>query len=406
MNNSKDTTFQHKVQRRLCVDLADRSIPGIILYVLVWLAIIFPSMTYFGSESRYDIIYDLTAAVLGAALLRLVLVAWVKRHIVTMSAATIDQLITLGVIISSLAWGLSVAYLIALNTFQEALLPLIVSTAGICAGGSASLAPSRKLVALMLCGTLIPGTVALQLSNFPFSASMAMLCAIYILAMYSISNIQRKEYFNALLSNFKLEEQAAKLAELSTLDGLTGLRNRRFFEDRQLDEFRRAQRDHKEISLILLDLDHFKQINDQHGHLIGDECLREMARALTQKFNRTMDTLARVGGEEFAVLLPGTSLENAMTLADELRRHIASLRLQYADTRIQMTASLGVSTVRPNYEDSAYSLFERADSALYEAKRSGRNRVASAPVIDLHKARENPVSDTSTRCYSQWRMMG
>ncbi len=257
----------------------------------------------------------------------------------------------------------------------------MVSTAGICAGGTASLAPSRKLVAIFLACTLIPGTTALILVNFKFSSSIALLCGVYILAMYYISNIQRKEYFNALLSNFKLEEQALKLAELTTLDALTGLRNRRFFEERQLDEFRRAQREHTEIALILLDIDHFKQINDRHGHLIGDECLREMARTLMQKFNRSMDTLARIGGEEFAVLLPGTSLEHAMTLANELRKHVASIKLNLGDACIHMTASFGVAHIMPEHEDSVSALFEAADIALYEAKRSGRNRVGCAPPV-------------------------
>jgi diguanylate cyclase (GGDEF)-like protein len=382
MNTYIKPKYQQRASKQLYQDLASRSFLGVIFYVTAWAALILPQYSYFFSSPRIHTTLVLSTIIASAALIRLLAIFIYRAHC-SKNNNNEGKLLLIGATISSSAWGFSSAYLVLSPAFQDIITQLMLCTTGICAGGLASLAPSKRFLAFFLAPMLVPPTIALVLLDHPFSNSQAALSALLFFAMFGISNIQRKEYFNALNSQYQLEEKSALLAELSTLDPLTGLKNKRYFEEKLNDEFHRAIRDSKPISLILIDLDHFKQVNDIYGHLIGDECLKEMSRTLTTKFNRSMDTLARVGGEEFAVLLPTLPHDKAMLLADKLRRQIENISIRYADETISITASLGVATLYPTEENNAHELFHRADVALYEAKRQGRNRVACAPVFDL-----------------------
>ena len=158
-------------------------------------------------------------------------------------------------------------------------------------------------------------------------------------------------------------------------DPLTGLGNRKGLEEALDKEIVRAERYEHHFSLLFLDLDHFKQVNDAHGHLGGDTVLIKFA-ALLERLVRDCDSVFRFGGEEFAVLLPNTSLEGAEQLADRLRAETSTLQIQYNGQRINLTISIGVTAHQPG--DTRAVLMERVDRALYRAKEAGRNCVASA----------------------------
>lgn len=170
-----------------------------------------------------------------------------------------------------------------------------------------------------------------------------------------------------------LASQVGEFQRLSSTDGLTGVHNHRHFQERLREEFRRAQRYDDALSLILLDLDHFKDVNDRFGHAAGDRVLREVASALQQGVRDT-DLVARYGGEEFAVLLPRTHLTCALTVAERVRRELRALR-SGDEGRLQVTASLGVSSFPHRAVLSPEQLLLTADEALYQAKREGRDRV-------------------------------
>ena len=168
------------------------------------------------------------------------------------------------------------------------------------------------------------------------------------------------------------EEAVAKLQEYADRDGLTGIANRRFFEARLRDEYTRWQRYGGDMSVLLFDLDHFKKINDQFGHGVGDTVLREMAQRVSQVV-RVQDTFGRFGGEEFALLLPCTPLEDAMLVAEKIRHTIGDAPVDVQGVSVPVTASVGGAAARvgvPNYD----VLINEADAALYSAKRQGRNR--------------------------------
>jgi diguanylate cyclase (GGDEF)-like protein len=166
-----------------------------------------------------------------------------------------------------------------------------------------------------------------------------------------------------------LEQANSRLEALSLEDDLTGIANRRYFERALADEWNRARRREHPLALILLDLDHFKLLNDRRGHPAGDACLRRVGAFLADSVKRSGEVVARFGGEEFAILLPGVDNEGAIRVAEVLREGIERLGM--------VTASCGVAAIIPNSE-TAELLVANADRALYAAKHSGRNCVRVA----------------------------
>jgi len=169
-----------------------------------------------------------------------------------------------------------------------------------------------------------------------------------------------------------------ELRELSITDALTGVHNRRHFEKTFDEELAQARRRQQPLSVIILDLDHFKRINDTYGHLVGDECLKLVAGALRQRLARAGDLVARYGGEEFAILLPATAQQDATQLADSLRVGIEQLELVINSQHIPLSASLGVAGWIPAAGESYEKLIGAADAALYQAKHRGRNCTVAA----------------------------
>ena len=181
---------------------------------------------------------------------------------------------------------------------------------------------------------------------------------------------EQQKYEDCLLGyQMELERANFKLQALATTDGLTGIRNRAAFDAALIEAYARARDQSSLLSILLIDVDHFKSFNDSFGHLVGDEVLRAVAQAL-QNAVRTTDFLARYGGEEFAVILPDTDMEGAMILAERCRRAIAGTAWQSR----AVTISVGVATVCAETPDGE-SLVREADEALYRSKELGRNRV-------------------------------
>jgi len=192
----------------------------------------------------------------------------------------------------------------------------------------------------------------------------------YVLVMRDVS--ARKE----------LEQQ---LKALANTDGLTNLLNRRAFDEGVEREWKRALRDGTALSLLLLDIDHFKSFNDSYGHQAGDDCLRRVASVIMGAL-RVTDIVARYGGEEFVAILPSTDRNGALRAAETVRASIAALEITHLDNcegSGRVSVSLGVASTTPAHTGRAMSaqlLLKTADNALYEAKRSGRNRIAAANV--------------------------
>ncbi|MCE0759337.1 diguanylate cyclase [Marinobacter sp. G11] len=175
----------------------------------------------------------------------------------------------------------------------------------------------------------------------------------------------------------ELEQANDQLRSMSLTDGLTRVANRRRFDDKLDIEWNRAMRHDQELSLLMLDIDHFKKVNDSFGHLVGDDCLVSLAATLQGEILRASDLVARYGGEEFAVLLPATDGEGARQVAERMRQAVAGKPVPSGQggTPVELTISVGVATMRPAIGAGSQELVRRADEALYAAKTNGRNRV-------------------------------
>jgi len=178
----------------------------------------------------------------------------------------------------------------------------------------------------------------------------------------------------------ELEKVKNQLEMMSRRDGLTGIANRSFFEETLDREWKISARNGEVFSVVMLDIDFFKQYNDTYGHLAGDECLRQVAQTAAQNVLRPRDLVARFGGEEFAVILPDTPLEGALNIAERLRQAILNLKIPHANSQVALpepivTISLGVASMRASADTSPSEVLAQADKALYLAKSQGRNCV-------------------------------
>jgi diguanylate cyclase (GGDEF)-like protein len=196
----------------------------------------------------------------------------------------------------------------------------------------------------------------------------------------SILEARNKE-LNA--TRIQLQDANSQLLKLVSIDGLTGIANRRHFDEVLTREVRRCLRERQPLSLILCDIDGFKRYNDSYGHARGDDTLKRVAQAVEKTFRRAGDLAARYGGEEFAIVLPGIEARRAWLFADRLRRNIWRLTIPNAVSPVadRVTISAGVATALPDRIYGIEELIQAADTALYRAKGNGRNRVeAHAPV--------------------------
>jgi diguanylate cyclase (GGDEF)-like protein len=179
----------------------------------------------------------------------------------------------------------------------------------------------------------------------------------------------------------ELEQANQMLARFSYLDAVTGIANRRNFDDGLELEWRRLNREPGPLSLVMIDIDHFKPFNDTYGHQKGDECLKLVAQTLRHTLHRPGDLCARYGGEEFGVILPGTDAQGALGVAESLREAVEGLAVPHSGSSVAavVTISVGVAALMPEDGGSGQALIEAADKALYQSKHTGRNRSTLAP---------------------------
>jgi diguanylate cyclase (GGDEF)-like protein len=189
----------------------------------------------------------------------------------------------------------------------------------------------------------------------------------------------------------RLRRNLENKARQAASDALTGLPNRRAFDKQFNAEFKRARRFGETLSLLLIDVDHFKKINDQHGHLVGDEVLRRLATILRANLPREFDILARCGGEEFAAVLPHTDRDGATMIAERLRASLTGAPIATVSGPLPITVSIGIGSLSSRASTdplTTHDVYDEADRCLYESKRQGRNRVTAKPPAEPRRLNE------------------
>ncbi len=191
-------------------------------------------------------------------------------------------------------------------------------------------------------------------------------------AFYALSQLKKQ-----------LEASNKQLHQLSMLDGLTGISNRRHFDEQLEASIENAKRNNTPITLILLDIDYFKYFNDNYGHQLGDECLKQVASLLAKACFNPLDMAARYGGEEFVVLLPGTTENNALKVASRFAELLNETDIEHLHSKVsdKVTVSMGIATCDKGSHYDAKNLIEESDKALYKAKENGRNRIELASAV-------------------------
>ncbi|MDA0352355.1 MAG: GGDEF domain-containing protein [Chloroflexi bacterium] len=219
--------------------------------------------------------------------------------------------------------------------------------------------------------------LGLDIAAWSLATTFLTICLIVQILLNSRATLDRERRLVDVAAN--LRETSAELERLAKIDPLTGVLNRRALFDRLGAEFRRSRRYGRSLTVLMIDIDHFKQVNDGYGHATGDAVLTACARQMASNI-RESDEIGRYGGEEFAVILPETALADGAIVAEKLRAGIEALRVPVPDggAAVQVTVSVGVAAIPDLATTDEQALLNRADEALYAAKNSGRDRVILA----------------------------
>ncbi len=232
---------------------------------------------------------------------------------------------------------------------------------------------------------VLPGVAHLFVIGGRLNTAVGLAICLYFVVLLRAVILINRSSVDAIRLNIFLEKEIherfkaeEKLKEISRQDSLTGIHNRRYFDEILEAETQRAQRNSQPLSLILLDIDYFKEFNDSYGHVEGDRCLQRLGLMVQDAAKRPGDLAARYGGDELAVILPNTDAKNALRIAETLRQDICSLQLEHVATRVDgctfITISAGIATIIPDRETEPSDIIQLSDGALYEAKSLGRNQ--------------------------------
>ncbi len=271
--------------------------------------------------------------------------------------------------LSSLFLGLGTMVLMLYLPLLEQVVCMFVMI-GMAGGAISNFSAIRLAAVVAMMSVLLPGTLLMLWQGGEVRLCVVLGAVIFMIASLRAIRMQASALRDSLQLAHELELAHGNAAALARTDALTGLNNRRAFFERGEQLARYCERHGTPFSLLLMDVDHFKAINDSCGHAAGDAALGAVGELLRQQFRRA-DVCGRIGGEEFAVLLPDTAQTDALALAEKLRQAIAAVAVPFGERELSLTASIGVAA--GNYDLDA--LLSQADAAMYRAKAAGRNRV-------------------------------
>jgi diguanylate cyclase (GGDEF)-like protein len=366
-------SYHEQLQTLALSDLTTRAKSGILTYLGVWLILSF----------AYDIVTQHPAFFLvNTVILTCFFVLRVAHYIILTRSKNPDinflhQWLVVTILLASAHWGGMSAWAIYDPELAAIRTLILIITPAFALGGACTLSISseiRTLYPLFMCLPLVGTLIHIGGTESLVFAAMMVICLIYI---FSSSKASHNDYWAAITNHLVAEERAELMEQLSTTDPLTQLKNRMFFDKEFNKEWRRCSRMNCPISVIMIDLDHFKKLNDDYGHLFGDECLKRAANAIRNEVARPADCVARYGGEEFIVLLPNTNAKGAYNIGKRMLSAVSGLSLQVDGKPVNLTCSIGSATTIPDFRQDRSNLIKDADTALYYAKEHGRNQFYS-----------------------------
>lgn len=329
------------------------------------------------------------SAVIVISLVRYFTCRQVSKHLQVRDMPAIKRwanVISFLAFIQTSIWGSSVFFIWPEEVAYRAVLVTIL--AGVIAAGGIMLALHRRSFLIYSLPITIPAVIQLSLSGGELEWILAALLVFYSVLLYFAVSRLTNVFVEGLRNRFMMQTE-------SRTDALTSLANRRGFDESINDLWQQSIRSGQSIGLLILDVDYFKLYNDYYGHPQGDVALKKLGSILADVASRSTDLCARIGGEEFAVLLPATELEGTLQVARGIQDALAVARIPHRNCeRGVMTVSIGLNVVRPSRQTTMNHFFLEADQALYEAKESGRNLICIAKSIDNKKKEESGSTDT------------
>lgn len=364
---------RQQLSKRVIKDLQKRSTSGVFFYMLV------PPVLFFtdGYITRHLDVSLIFLSIFTFICLFRLLHVYVSKKAPDRHASLHKAIFIVSILLTSLAWGLGAGFFLFYSEESPIHLLMLICTVGFCAGGVMSFMPLLYLATAYNFLMLSPIIATVFIKGDVPSLGIAMI--LYSIYLVLISLRGNNEYWTALENEYLLEKKTRELEIISRTDSLTGLYNRRYFDELFKLEWQLSSRRKAPLTLLICDIDHFKKVNDTHGHPAGDEYLKLISRLIQEVFQRETDVVARYGGEEFVILLPDRDANQTRELAQHLGEKIADAVLEYNGKKIQTTISQGVTSCIPAPDMDRDRLLKRADNALYEAKHAGRNKI----IVDM-----------------------
>jgi len=378
-------------QRQCLLDLVERMRNGLVIYPAVWLI-----LTQMGGYTTRHPLFVLGN---GLALVLFSLVRfWFHRRIPHTPPGAFARIYATfrGMsVLYNLYWGTLCALIVADPDSHNLRWMMLVGTVGITTGLTVIVGMDQYLPRILPMALLGPNAIGVALNHDPDATAIVLASVTVVIYAFKSNALVAREYWGRQQSNALLEAQAKELTSLSRTDALTQIPNRLSFQEALSQLWAEAQLQSRPLAVAMVDLDHFKKINDQWGHPFGDRCLQAAAKAITASVHKPGDMVARFGGEEFIILLPDTDLAGAMIVAQRVLDHIRQTTLTEGTDTITLSCSIGVAAGRPSPREGADQLVQDADQALYLAKHRGRARVEVHRAISQDQSKTDPAARRS-----------
>ncbi|MPQ97071.1 diguanylate cyclase [Modestobacter sp. I12A-02628] len=357
-------------------ELDRRGASGVLVYLFCWLGI---AVSFDLFDQTPALAWSATAVMVAIASVRLV-VHLSFPAMIARDPVRARQAHAVMPLLNGLTLSVVTSFALRWEPAAAAHAALVLVAGIVCATATMVFAIDPVIRLGMPLTVLGPYTLVLVVGLHAADLLMTLLILVFAVYVLRASEHVYRDYWTSQSRGAELSDRAAQLQQLSETDALTGVANR-LHVDRQLhEEWARTRRDGDQLSLLLVDVDHFKSVNDRYGHPAGDLCLREIAAALVGSAQRTSDLVARWGGEEFLVLLPDTGPDDAHVVAERMRQAVAALRPLVGSTELRVNCSIGVVSVSGSWmaAHGPAAAVALADDALYTAKRDGRDRISVA----------------------------
>ena len=360
-----------------------------VLYPLIWLII---TLSY-QFHIRFATFFYINAAIL---VIIFIARAWHLKLFTQgtdISDAKMYRWLVYFILIAGFHWGLMLAIILLHLDGHSAITDIwIIVTISMAISGSMVLSISNKIRIYYPLLLILPGLCSLIIDGGTDQWVIIAIGIATLIYLQTTTKIANTDYWDGIKNRFLAEKRAKEMEKQSYTDQLTQLNNRMYFDQKFSEEWKRSTRSQSPLSMLMLDLDYFKVINDSYGHIFGDECLRQVGIALQSIIQRETDSVARYGGEEFVVLLPDTNQQDSEAIARKALKAIANIGLYVEGLQVSLTCSIGIATGYAQQDQNREGLLKSADDALYLAKNKGRNRVQIGSTIGTSTANVSTIN--------------